>query len=73
MGQNERMSAAAEVDEGAGWVVTDGPMWRGAVKDSISGEVTFELQDLRNSTICRQMMMPLCAPPQQHSLPRSLN
>lgn len=34
--------------------------WGGAVKDSISEEVMFELQDLRNNTLCRQMMLPVC-------------
>lgn len=54
-----RMSAA-EASESAVWVVTDGPTRGGAAKDSILEEVMLELQDLRNRTLCRQMMLSLC-------------
>lgn len=43
--------------------VTDGLTWGRAVKDSISEEAMFELQDSRDNTLCRQMMLPMCASP----------
>lgn len=52
--KNERCS---KVEAGAVRVVAEGPTWGGAVKDSILEEVMFELQDLRNNTLRRPMML----------------